>query len=221
MEAIEPVEIAARTAVVDRLSRRCGAFAHAQPGNFKPTFSHGPWLADVLKETERSKETFVSHFKARYEEYPLLPIWAAVEIMSFGLLSKLFSGLLTADKAEIARPFGLHPGVLGSWLHTLVYVRNICAHHARLWNRELAIAPRLPDKDERWQSLHPAHPKRLASVLYLLNSLLTKLPAGRTFVSGWRGRVEALMAQGPDVPRFHESMGLPQDWPAHPLWRGG
>ncbi|MDE6380839.1 MAG: Abi family protein, partial [Muribaculaceae bacterium] len=22
-----------------------------------------------------------------------------------------------------------------SWLHAIVYVRNICAHHSRLWNR--------------------------------------------------------------------------------------
>ncbi len=218
MEAIESIEIATRTAVAYRISRQYGPFAHAGVKNLKPTFDHATWMAEVLKETDRSKETFVSHFKARYEEYPQLPIWAAAEIMSFGSLSKLFGGLVNDDKREIAGKFGLHPGVMGSWLHTLVYVRNICAHHARLWNRDLAIAPRLPDKDPRWQTLNPSHSKRLASILFLLNSLMTKLPSGGTAAADWRSRVEALLAADPGVPRFHESMGLPADWTRHPLW---
>lgn len=218
MEAIECIEIAARTAVAYRISHRYGPFAHAEVKNLNPTFNHATWMTDVLTETDRSKETFISHFKAQYEEYPQLPIWAALEIMSFGSLSKLFGGLVNDDKREIAGKFGLHPGVMGSWLHTLVYVRNICAHHARLWNRELAIAPRLPDKDPNWKTLHPAHSKRLASILFLLNSLMTKLPSGQTAAADWRSRVEALLATDPGIPRFHEAMGLPAGWTKHPLW---
>lgn len=218
MEAIEPVEIATRTFMAYRLSHQYGPFAHSESKNFKPEFEHATWISDVLTETDRSKETFVSHFMATYDEYPQLPIWAAVEIMSFGSLSKLFSGLLGDDKREIAGKFGMHPRVLGSWLHTLVYVRNTCAHHARLWNRELAIAPRLPNKDPRWRALDPAHSKRLASVLFLLNSLTSKLPAGQPAVADWRSRVEAVLASDPGVPRFHECMGLPADWTKHPLW---
>lgn len=138
---------------------------------------------------------------------------------AFGSLSKLYGGLLNDDKRDIAGRFGIHPGVMGSWLHTLVYVRNICAHHARLWNRELAIAPRLPDKDPCWQTLGAAHPKRLASILFLLNALLTRLPSSEAAAADWRRRVEDLLAMDPGVPRFHESMGLPPDWTRHPLWR--
>lgn len=218
MEAIEPVEIATRTAVAYRLSHRYSPFAHAEPKNFRPEFDHATWIKEVLTETDRSKETFVSHFKAQYDEYPQLPIWAAVEITSFGSLSKLFAGLLGDDKREIAGKFSLHHRVLGSWLHTLVYVRNICAHHARLWNRELAIAPKLPDKDLNWQTLNPEHSKRLASVLFLLNSLMSKLPPSQPVVADWRGRVEVLLAADPGVPRFYDSIGLPANWTKHPLW---
>ena len=34
--------------------------------------------------------------------------------------------------------------VFTSWLHSLAYIRNVCAHHSRLWNRELGIQPVVP-----------------------------------------------------------------------------
>lgn len=219
MEAIEPIEISIRTAASYRLSSRYGPFAHSDAKNLRATFDHASWMRDVLSETERSRETFVSHFRSRYEEYPQLPIWAAVEIMSFGSLSKLYGGLQSEDRRDLAARFGLHPGVLGSWLHTLVYIRNICAHHARLWNRELAIAPRLPDKDERWHVLAPFHVKRISSVLFLMNALLTRLPGGEAAATGWRKRIEALLAENPGLGRFEEAMGLPAGWTSLPLWR--
>ena len=64
MEAIESIEIATRTAVAYRISHQYGPFAHAEIKNLKPTFDHADWMTEVLKETDRSKETFVSHFKA-------------------------------------------------------------------------------------------------------------------------------------------------------------
>lgn len=219
MEAIEPIEISIRTAAAYRMSCRYGPFAHSDASNLRPTFDHAGWMRDVLSETERSRETFVSHFRSRYEEYPQLPIWAAVEIMSFGSLSKLYGGLQNEDRRELAARFGLHPSVLGSWLHTLVYIRNICAHHARLWNRELAIAPRLPDKDERWRSLAPAHAKRISSVLFLMNALMTRLPGGAAAAKGWRMRIETLLAENPGVARFEGAMGLPPGWTESSLWR--
>ncbi len=51
-----------------------------------------------------------------------------------------------ADRKAIARRLNLVAPLLESWLHTLTTIRNICAHHARLWNRELGIRPKLPEK---------------------------------------------------------------------------
>ena len=62
------------------------------------------------------------------------------ELLTIGELSHLYRGLRrTADKKRIAQFFDLHPTVFTSWLHTLTYIRNLCAHHNRLWNRDLAI----------------------------------------------------------------------------------
>lgn len=91
----------------------------------------------------RSQEDFISHFKVNYDGFPRLPVWMATEVMSFGVLSKLFNALKNEDKREIAKIYHLHPKTLADWLHVLTYIRNICAHHSRLWNKKLAIRPNL------------------------------------------------------------------------------
>lgn len=131
----------------------------------------------------------MAHLRQRYDEYPQLPIWAAVEIMSFGSLSKLYASLREDDQAEVAGNFGLHRRILVSWLHTLVYVRNICAHHARLWNRELAIAPKAPKWDAAWRGLDTAHAKRMSRVLFMLSQLTGRLWGQDGAVSDWRRRL--------------------------------
>jgi hypothetical protein len=59
------------------------------------------------------------------------------------------SSEVMADKQDISDFFALHHSVFVFWLHTLSYVRNICAHHARLWNREFAIKPEILLKPQK------------------------------------------------------------------------
>jgi len=70
--------------------------------------------------------------------------------MSLGNLSKMYGGLLPEAQRKISHLFAVHHDVLRNWLHSITYTRNICAHHSRLWNRELAIRPEIPRKDSRW-----------------------------------------------------------------------
>jgi abortive infection bacteriophage resistance protein len=102
-----------------------------------------------------------------------------------------------------------------SWLHTLNYVRNICAHHARLWNRDLAVQPELPEarNDPRWYGARAIGKKRVFVVLTLLNYLL-KEAAPHT---KWRERLVALFGKYQNVPL--KMMGIPADWRTHDLWK--
>jgi abortive infection bacteriophage resistance protein len=216
VEIVEPIKVSVRTGISYRLAHQYGAFAHTKADNFRAQFEHAEWTAELLEETGRSQEVFVRHFKEHYEEFPSLPIWAAVEIMSFGRLSKLFSGLPTADKQAVSVLYQVRAPVLRSWLHTLVYIRNLCAHHARLWNREMMIAPMLPDKNPLWELRHP---KRLVSTLFLLNWLISRIPRRETIAADWRARVEGLLINDMGAPNFYAAMGLPADWKSHPLWK--
>lgn len=73
------------------------------------------------------------------------PSWMMLEITSFGSLSMLYKNLKQPhDKRDIAHYFGIDDSTFESWLHSIVYVRNVCAHHSRIWSRVMRISPNIP-----------------------------------------------------------------------------
>jgi abortive infection bacteriophage resistance protein len=104
----------------------------------------------------------------------------ATELIFFGSLSKMYGSLTSDLRKEIASDMDVHQSVLRSWLHTLSYVRNISAHHARFWNREMAIMPRMPNAKNRWPYLG-VDPKRSYAVLVVICDILERIqhPAER------------------------------------------
>lgn len=109
------------------------------------TSSFDEWMKRMDDSIKESKEEFVRHYlDVYYADSPGFPLWMVSEIISFGQLSKLYAGLNGDDKEAIAKQYDLSHRVLGQWLHAIIYLRNICAHHSRLWNRELEIRPICP-----------------------------------------------------------------------------
>ena len=152
--------------------------------------THSEWLYRIHEETKRSKETFITHYKKNYEHFPKLPLWMAVEVMSFGALSKLISNLNRKYQAMIGRELGFHHSVLISWIHSLNFIRNVCAHHARLWNREIAISVKKP-KSKDWENVTP---KRIGSILYIINTVLKTVPSATEFRKDWKKEIEGLIS---------------------------
>ena len=214
MDAIERAEIAVRTAVTYELAHRYGAFGHTDPGNFWSGFKHGDYIASAEVEAKRARETFIDHYKTKYEGFPTLPIWMATEVISLGGLSRLYSGMKKPDQTSIASAYGIHPPVLGSWLHTLTYVRNVCAHHSRLWNRVLGIRPKLPRNERDWFPPHVPHNDRLWVVLLILRRLMYHHHQG----GDWQGDIERLVEPFVVDGRWRAAMGFPDAWREHPVW---
>ena len=144
LESLEVIELDIRSSVTSTFGQKYHAFGHVKSENFFKQFNHLDWLEKVQRQTKRSREMFVEHFKKTYAEYPNLPIWAVTEIISFGALSRMVAGMRKGDQKSISTRYGLQPWHFISCLHHLVYVRNLCAHHARLWDREWSIKPNLP-----------------------------------------------------------------------------
>ena len=116
---------------------------YADKENFCCNDTDFEWLSnDITKETSRSKETFVKHFRDNYDGDDL-PIWMVVEIISFGTLSKLYTMLCPQIEKEILDGINLSSFVFKNWLHVFSYVRNISAHHSRLWNRQFVIKAKI------------------------------------------------------------------------------
>lgn len=214
MDAMERVEIAIRTQITYHLAHTYGAFAHIDPSNFQSGFLHADWLAGIESETQRSKEQFIRHYRQTYQGFPTLPIWMATEVMSMGTLSLLYKWMKNPDRKAISKHFNTHHMRFGSNLHTLTYIRNLCAHHSRLWNREFAVPPHV-SQHPHWQPpMTPRH-DRLFYVLLVLRQLLAAIGTGIL----WQQRCMTLLTPIAIHDRWRKAMGMPDGWEEHTLWK--
>ena len=217
MDAIERVEVAVRSSIVNQFAVQHGVFGYRDAANFaKPldNVRYQKTLQFIDGETMRSNEEFVSHFRASYDSSKGLPLWMAAEVMTFGNLLTFFRLMKMSDKKAVARQFGLTSALMESWLTALNYIRNICAHHGRLWNRHVAVCPLIPEKDPQWhESAYPVNPTRVYSVLTILNAFVKKVAPQ----SGWKVRLFSLLADFPDIHRL--SMAIPAGFEKSALWK--
>jgi abortive infection bacteriophage resistance protein len=217
-ESMEVIELDIRTTVAYTFGECHGPFGHTQATNFYKRFEHTRWQRQLRVETKRSSERFVEHFKNTYQEFPDLPIWAVTEIMSFGTLSRMIEGMEKKDIKRIARRYRMQPLNFVSCLHHLVYIRNLCAHHARLWDRQWTIKPTLPP-GKLWSApLLPGNDHLFTSLL-LQKVFMQPCTAEQTFVTDWQRRVETLLqSRVPECPEPLQHMGLTKCWAQHPIW---
>jgi abortive infection bacteriophage resistance protein len=215
-EALEAIEVDLRSVVAYEFGHARGAFGHADPTSFHPSFWHQDWIDRIRTDASRSNETFVTHFRQSYAQFPDLPIWVAMELMSFGSLSQMFKFMFQAEQHAVSTRYGLGFAVLKNWMHHLVYVRNLCAHHSRLWDRSFAIKPIIL---KAWHALKVPAGNRLFATFLLMRHLLKRCPAISAFASDWRDRVNALMQNPPAIPDPLGRMGMPANWNQHPVWK--
>jgi abortive infection bacteriophage resistance protein len=219
MEAVERVEIALlRTRLVEQFTIQHGPFGYVQRSSFRPEFlpdDHTRLLTEIDEAVNRSREEFVQRFRKKYTDEPHLPLWMAAEVLTFGQLFTLYRNLNRTEQQVLAKPVDLFPPVLESWLHTLNFIRNACAHHARLWNCELPIRPLIPRSrhDPDWYTPARFTNDRVFVVLTLLRYLLRRIePQSR-----WQERLERLLKIYPDVPI--REMGFPENWLECRIWK--
>ena len=138
---IEKVEINVRCRLANFFAAQYGVLGYLQAENFVDENYHAQFLKDINEEIGRnSKAPFVRNFRENYEGGNL-PIYALVEVFSFGTLSKFYKNMLNKDKKTIAKTFGIGYTYLESWLESISYVRNICAHYGRIYNAKLSKTP--------------------------------------------------------------------------------
>ena len=214
LSALEKVGVAVRTQLTFHFSHKYGPFGYCDAINFHPHFKHAAWHSKVTDEITQSNDEFIKHFRSTYDGYPKVPMWMMTEVISLGRLSHLYVGLQNEDKKLVSRFFNIHHKRLGDWLHALTYIRNACAHHSRLWNRELAIRPDLV-KEVEW--LPPMTPRndRIFYILLTIRYLLNSIFEGKA----WTANINTLIEDIVTNPQWRAAMGIPADYLAHPLWR--
>ena len=212
---LEKIEVAFRAEIAYILSHSSTPFWFLDSRLFKNTNDHAKLLSKIRGEYSRSDDQFVRAFKDNYTD-SIAPAWITMEVCSFGMLSRLYKNLKPGkDKRVIANQFYLSDTVLETWLHSLVYVRNVCAHHARLWNREMRIQPSYPRRTEKqWLSDSKVENNRtyfvLSTIIYLLNTVNPN--------HSFQSRFTALLNKYRDTIDVH-AMGFPTDWYQERLWQ--
>lgn len=147
LDAIERIEMALRVDIAYCLGQK-GALAYLQPQNFHGKFSkqkiktgkyagstqQDVWIDKFNASVKRNSKTdFVKHHQQKYGGQ--LPVWAAIELWDFGMMSTLYVGMKEVDQNLIARKYQVENGLMfAQWLRSLNHIRNIAAHHSRLWN---------------------------------------------------------------------------------------
>ncbi|UBH05000.1 abi family protein [Leucobacter sp. Psy1] len=233
LEGVERIEVAVRMRTGYILGRS-SAFAHEEIACFDDSFTrpvtdsreprpskHVQWLERVKIRRDSSDEQFVAHFRDKYDDR--MPVWALTELLELGHLSTLYRGMLQKDAEELAAEFGVpRKKMMTSWLASLNYVRNVAAHHARLFNRKLQHAPSRPTTGTIQELNHlsaPGAPKAdfgtynaLAIIAYLLKSIDLEPSWARNLTDLFRA-----------FPKSHaltlQSMGVPEGWEVLELWR--
>ncbi len=214
MDAVERFEVSVRSQWAYHLAHRHGPHAHLDSSLAYDVELWAKNLAKLTKEVKRSKETFVRHMVRTYSEQ-LPPVWAVCEIMTLGLLSQWFNSLRPMGTRDaIAGTYGIDHKVLESWLHHLTTVRNICAHHARLWNREFTVIPKLPRKPQELAAQFVPGSRHIYNTFVLLSHSLDIVSRNHH----WRGRLVNLIEKHQIDPGH---MGFPPDWQARPPWNTG
>lgn len=221
-EAIERIEINVRSRWSNHFSLEYGAHGHLTPELFISGEYYEKLYEKMSVQVNISKEVFIQHYKEKYTKPSLPPLWAATELMTFGELSKWVK--VTKDsklKKAVARDIGLPTKeTLDSTLHVLCYVRNICAHHGRLWNRKTVF--RIQKIKLFRDSLEPDHVANAkgqlqqSNYIYNVLSVLVLLMRHQASDTTFPKRLRKLIETRTDTQRY--LMGFPENWTERPAW---
>lgn len=219
-DAIERIEIAFRAQLIYHYSLAHGTNWFEDSDHFiKPHF-HSGFIAKLHQELRQTNEVFIRHYSSKYTDPQTPPAWMSLEIMSFGQLSKLFKNLkISAEKKSVSGHFNLHPYMLESWLESFSYVRNICAHHARIWNRTITVKPTIPKQYVGIWNKQPSSASHLqigTKIYPLLNCMIYLLDTINPS-SSFKNKFNELLKNHPSIPL--NIMGFPEDWKTNPLWK--
>ncbi|MDR1427364.1 MAG: Abi family protein [Bifidobacteriaceae bacterium] len=230
LKGIQLVEVGVRSRIAYVLGKR-DPFGHTNAASLDPRATRRSqvrgsvrdtafswWLSEYARLQGRAQtEPYVGHNLAKYG--PPLPIWIACEFFDFGAVTRLYQFLVHADRQAIAASAGLtRERTLRSWLTTANYVRNICAHNARLWNRRLIQQPMLQTNDlpASLQHLTGTPSDKVYAVLAITAYLTDHLSPE----AQWRETIVSTLTTFPTIAgRSTGEMGVPTDWTNKIIWK--
>lgn len=219
IDAIERIEIAIRTVITNELAALYGAHWYLKKEIFIEKFNHEELIQVIEKETHyeamdgtiqyQRREPFLHHYYKKYSHPKLPAIWMIAEILSLGKWSMIFANLADRENQKaICQHFDIGYSVMKSWLHSLTYLRNLCAHHSKLWTRSFTIKPMIA-KNYHDQLENNASFAAHAAILKIFLDVISPN-------SNWASHLQNLMSQHPEIDI--KKMGFKENWNIDSFW---
>jgi len=218
MDAVERIEVAFRTQLINVMCQKFGPHWFMDCRHFV-NYNHSDLihkLDEIVREYAECKrrgrpkgELFIDHYAEKYADPKYPPCWMLAEVLSLQTWSVIYSKLKYRDcQKVIAGSFGVSNEVLESWMHCITYLRNLCAHHGRLWKRVFTIKPM---KAAAYQNQLRDNGRFYAQAVILF--VLLRKVAPKT---EWHQRLSDLVAKYPDVSI--RDIGFPLNWQTDIFW---
>ena len=214
--AVQKIEIALRSRIIHYFSLAHGPFWFIDASLAIDKLKFAENLATLQRELERTKEEFIKEHTVKYGNTSFPPAWKMLELISLGSLTKLYFNFTdTPVRKRIARSFGVSKTeALESWMKAVNALRNACAHHARVWNRNMPMRPQLPPvMRNAWVNVNGIAPTSLYAILCCIVYWLNNIDPKNTFVTD----LKTLLSKFPTVNPG--AMGFPNVWNNEAMWR--
>lgn len=199
---IERIEVNLRCRLANYFSCKYGVLGYEDVTNFTDAEYHAEFLNDISEEIRRNaKSPFVRNFQTNYKNGKI-PMYALVELFSFGVLSKFFKNMKNEDKKAVAATYKVGYTYFESWIESIAYVRNLCAHYGRLYNAKLSKTPML------YKQYTEANISniRIFGVMVCISHLVPHDAHWEDFVN----QLDTLIRKYPSINI--NTMGFPQNW---------
>ena len=215
---LSKIEVALRVKLVEALLIHNDALILLDSSVFVDKEKYWRNMSSIASEIARSNDVFIKHNFSNHDGE--IPVWAAVEVMSFGSLSKViknltpnnggsFSVLATNYKYKSPKGNIVTPSkkTLSSWIQAVSILRNMCAHNSRIYNRTINTAPVIIDIDK--MTTTPTH-NGLYQILLAMKYLRPSNNEWLVFIS----KLEYLIEKNIKVINLN-AINFPQDWKMH------
>jgi len=210
LDPIETLEISLRSSLTDVMSLKYGAHWYLKSDLFIEHVNLEKFLNDIKSICRKRKEVFLKHYYKSYDMPKYPPSWMILECLSFGACTQLLMNIKTLqDKKDICQIFGYHPTIIESWFSVISSLRNLCAHHARIWNRWFAFAPISPH-----EALIPAQKHTFCEQAHIISRLLKCISEEKAV--DWQEQLFDLLGGFPKVSK--QKMGFISNWQKDLLW---
>lgn len=226
-DAIETIEVSLRAKIINHMSKAAGnGLWYLDSSLFEDEQRHMDFVLDLKYEFERSTEPFAKNYLSDQDDWDSETIegdnpdaWLIIEVASFGTLSKMYKNLKSQlpQRSAIANDFGLYSAKdFSNWIEVVSLMRNIVAHHSRLWNRSLGKKISDP-KGKRFPWLNGELTELQKKKPYAVACAIAYLCKAVNSQHGFTAALQNLCNEYPKIPL--SKYGFPVRWKTEPIWK--